>query len=353
VTVLKILRDGKSIISNIRNLILKEDDILFVRGSVEGFTRMKEIENVSLLTDEKLTESELEQQENILVEGVVTDRSRLIGKNLKEINFRRRYGSFVLAIRREGSILRKKISHLFLKAFDTLLIYGPKERISSLAESSNFIIIGEVDVRLTKHRLWWLTILVLIMAVVLASLGIVSITKAVLLGAILLLIFRVIKPSEAYKAISWQVIILLAALIPLGHVIHSSGTSALVGDSLSKILDIFPNHLQPYVLVSLMYLITTILTEISSNAATAILMTPIALAVSTNLNLDPRPFIFAICYAASASFITPIGYQTNLMVYGPGGYKFTDYVKVGLPLAIILWIIATICIPMFWPFMVI
>jgi len=350
VTVLKILRDEKSITTDIRNLILKGDDVLFVRGSVEGFTRMKEIENISLLTDIKLSESELEQQDSILVEGIVTDRSRLIGKNLKEINFRRRYGSFVLAIRREGSILRSKISHLFLKAFDTLLIYGPKDRIESLAESSNFIIIGEVDVQLTKHRFWWLTILVLITSIVFASLGIVSITKAVLVGAIILLIFRVIKPSEAYKAISWQVIILLAALIPLGHVIHSSGTSALIGISLSKIIDIFSANLQPYILVSLMYLITTILTEVSSNAATAILMTPIALAVSANLSLDSRPFIFAICYAASASFITPIGYQTNLMVYGPGGYKFTDYIKVGLPLAIILWIVATICIPIFWPF---
>jgi di/tricarboxylate transporter len=160
----------------------------------------------------------------------------------------------------------------------------------------------------------------------------------------------VIKPADAYRAISWQVIILLAALIPLGHVIHSSGTANWLGESLFNFMKIFPSDLQPYVMVSLIYLITTILTEVSSNAATAILMTPIALVVSTNLGLDPKPFIFSICFAASASFVTPIGYQTNLMVYGPGGYKFTDYIRVGLPLALILWIIATILIPVFWPF---
>lgn len=353
VTVLDILRKDKLITSNIRNIILKQDDILFVRGALEGFLRMKELEKVTLLTDEKLSEKELEQEDNILVEGVLTDRSRLIGRNLMSINFRRRFGAFVLAIRREGTILREKISHLALNAYDTLLIYGPTDRIQSLAQSNDFILIGEVEVSLKKHRFWWISIFVLFGAVLLAALGIIPIVKGALLGVIILLAFGVIKPTEAYRAISWQVIILLAALIPLGHVINTSGTATWLGESLFNFMKIFPADLQPFVMVSMIYLITTILTEVSSNAATAILMTPIALVVSTKLGLDPKPFVFSICFAASASFITPIGYQTNLMVYGPGGYKFTDYIKVGLPLAVILWIVATIFIPMFWPFKVI
>ena len=353
VMVLDILRKDKLITSNIRNRKLQQDDILFVRGSLEGFLRMKELEKVTLLTDEKLTEKELEQENNILIEGLLTDRSRLIGKNLKTINFRRRFGAFVLAIRREGSILREKIAHLTLKAHDTLLIYGPVEQIQNLAKSNHFILIGEVDVSLNKHRFWWMSIAVLFIAVLLAAMGIIPIIKGVLVGVIILLAFGVIKPVDAYRAISWQVIILLAALIPFGHVIHTSGTATWVGESLFNFMKLFPPDLQPYIMVSLIYMITTILTEISSNAATAILMTPIALVVSTKLGLDPRPFVFAICFAASASFITPIGYQTNLMVYGPGGYKFTDYIKTGLPLALILWIVATIFIPIFWPFKVI
>jgi len=353
VTVLNILREGKLITTNIRNRKILEDDTLFVRGSLEGFLRMKELEKVTLLTDEKLTEKELEQEENILVEGILTDHSRLIGRSSKTINFRRRYGAFILAIRREGTILRDKIAHLKLKAHDTLLIYGPIDSIQNLAESNDFILIGEVDVSLNKHRFWWLSITVLFIAVLLAAFGIVPIVKGALIGVIILLAFGVIKPTEAYRAISWQVIILLAALIPLGHVIHSSGTAAWIGESLFNFMAIFPANYQPFVMVSLIYLITTILTEVSSNAATAILMTPIALVVSAKLGLDPRPFVFSICFAASASFITPIGYQTNLMVYGPGGYKFTDYIRTGLPLAIILWIVATIFIPIFWPFKVI
>ena len=353
VTVLNILRKGKLITTNIRNIIIQQDDVLFVRGSVDGFLRMKELEKVTLLTDEKLTEKELEQEDNILIEGLLTDRSRLIGKNLKTINFRRSFGTFVLAIRREGTILRERISHLALNAYDTLLIYGPIDRIQSLAQSNDFILIGEVDVSLKKHRFWWISIAVLLVAVLLAALGIIPIVKGAFIGVVILLAFGIIKPTDAYRAISWQVIILLAALIPLGHVIHSSGTAAWIGESLFNFMKIFPLDLQPFIMVSLLYLITTILTEISSNAATAILMTPIALVVSAKLGLDPRTFIFAICFAASASFITPIGYQTNLMVYGPGGYKFTDYIRTGLPLAIILWIMATIFIPIFWPFKVI
>jgi di/tricarboxylate transporter len=350
VMVLNILRKGKLITTNIRNRKIQEDDTLFVRGSLEGFLRMKELEKVTLLTDEKLTEEELEHEENILVEGILTDRSRLIGRSLKNINFRRKYGAFILAIRREGTILRDKLAHLKLKAHDTLLIYGAMDSIQNLAKSNNFILIGEVDVSLNKHRFWWMCIAVLFIAVLLAALGIIPIVKGALIGVIILLAFGVIDPTEAYRAISWQVIILLAALIPLGHVIHSSGTATWIGESLFNFMAIFPSDYQPFVMVSLIYLITTILTEVSSNAATAILMTPIALVISTKLGLDPRPFVFAICFAASASFITPIGYQTNLMVYGPGGYKFTDYIKTGLPLAIILWIVATIFIPIFWPF---
>lgn len=350
ITVIDILRDGKLITENIRNIVLKEDDILFVRGSVEGFLRMKELEKIVLLTDEKITETELVQENNILVEGLLKEHSRLVGKNLKTINFRRTFGAFVLAIRREGTILREKISSLVLNAFDTLLIYGPMERIQNLAQSNDFIIIGEVEVSLKKTRFWWLGFVLLTSAILLAALGILPIVKGALISVIILLMFGVLKPPEAYRAISWQVIILLAALIPLGHVINSSGTAAWIGDSLYNLMNIFPADLQPIAMVSILYLVTTILTEISSNAATAILITPIALVVAGKLGLDAKPFIMAVCFAASASFITPIGYQTNLMIYGPGGYKFTDYLRTGLPLAIILWIVATLLIPVFWPF---
>ena len=350
ITVLDILRDGKLISKNIRDTIIYPEDILFVRGSLENFLRMKEVEKVTMLTDEKLTQDELIHDDNTLVECLVTNQTDLVGKSLMEINFRRRFGSFILAIRREGEILRKKIAHVVLQAFDTLLIYGPIEKIKELSDSGDFIVLGEIEATLQKHKYWWVSVAVILGAVILAALGIVPILKGALIGAIFLLVIRVITANEAYQSINWQVIVLIAALIPLGIVIQKSGTAFWIGTVLNDIANAFNPLIRPTIMLSLIYLVTIILTEMTSNAATAIIMTPIAISASQQMGLDPRPFVFAVCFAASASFITPIGYQTNLMVYSPGGYKFTDYVRVGLPLAIVLWCMATWLIPILWPF---
>ena len=350
ITVLDILRDGKLISKNIRDTFIHPEDILFVRGSLENFLRMKEVEKVTMLTDEKLTQNELIHDDNTLVECLITNKADLVGKSLMEINFRRRFGSFILAIRREGEILRKKIAHVVLQAFDTLLIYGPIEKIKELSDSGDFIVLGEIEATLQKHKYWWVSVAVIFCAVILAALGIVPILKGALIGAIFLLVIKVITANEAYQSINWQVIVLIAALIPLGIVIQKSGTAFWIATVLNDIANAFNPLVRPTVMLSLVYLVTIILTEMTSNAATAIIMTPIAISAAQQMGLDPRTFVFAVCFAASASFITPIGYQTNLMVYGPGGYKFTDYVRVGLPLAIVLWCIATWLIPILWPF---
>ena len=350
ITVLDIIREGMVISKNIRNTIIHPGDVLFVRGSLENFLRMKEVEKVTMLTDEKLTQAELIHDDNTLVECLLTQQSELVGKSLMEINFRRRFGSFILAIRREGAILRRKIAHVMLRAFDTLLVYGPRDKIKELSETGNFIVLGEIEATLQKNRFWWVSLVVIISAVFLAALGLVPILKGALVGMIILLVLRVISTNEAYQTINWQVIVLIAALIPIGIVIQKSGTAEWLATAMNNVVELFDPALRPFVMVSLIYLMTMMLTEMASNAATAIIMTPIAISAAMQIGLDPKPFIFSVCFAASASFITPIGYQTNLMVYGPGGYKFSDYVKVGLPLAISLWIMATFLIPVLWPF---
>ena len=349
VMVLSIYRDNKELISrNIRRKKLKAGDVLFVRGSLENFLRMKEVEKVTLLTDEKLTQEELEQENNILVECLLSDQSSLIGETLLTSNFRRRFGAFILAIRRDGTIFRKKITHIILNAFDTLLVYGPANKLKDLAKSNDFIVLGEVGTELRKQRFWWMSIVVILGAITFAALGIMPIVKSVMIGVIILLVLGVITPQESYQSINWKVIVLIAALIPVGTVIQSSGTANWIAGSINYVTQLTPSEWQPRVLLALIYLITMILTELSSNAAAAIIMTPIALAVSQQIGLEPRTFIFAVAFAASASFITPVGYQTNLMVYGPGGYKFIDYIKVGLPLAVIFWISAVLILPLIW-----
>jgi len=350
VIVLDIQREGRLITYNVGRQKLKEGDILFVKGSVESFLRMKEVEKVNLLTDEKLTQSELEQDDNILVECMITDQSDVIGKTLRESRFRKRFGAFILAIRREGLIIRKKIAHVVLNTYDTLLVYGGKRQISELAKSGKFILLGELQADLVKVRFWWLSIFCVISTIVLAAIGIIPIIKGALVSIVVLMIFRVLSPNEAYESIHWQVIVLIASLIPLGIVIESSGTATYIANSMINYVDNYSQAMQPYILFALIYFVTMVMTEVSSNTATAIIMTPIVIAITGEMQLDSRPFIFAVCFAASASFSTPVGYQTNLMVYGPGGYKFSDYIKVGIPLAVTFWLLAILIIPLIWSF---
>ena len=350
VIVLDIQRGDRLITYKVGNEKLQADDILFVKGSVESFLQMKEVEKVSLLTDEKLTQNELEQEDNILIECMVTDQSNLIGKTIVSSNFRKRFYAFILAIRREGSIIRNKIAHVLIQSYDTLLIYGGRKELSKLANSSGFILLGEVEEQLVKVRFWWVSIISIIFTILFAAVGLLPIIKGALLSVVILLALRIITPNEAYQSIHWQVIILIAALIPLGTVIETTGTASFIGDSIAQLVRLFSDSYQPYILLGITYLITMILTEVSSNTATAIIMTPIVLSLAAKMGIDARPLIFGVCFAASASFSTPVGYQTNLMVYGPGGYKFSDFIKVGLPLSFALWLTAIIFIPMIWSF---
>ena len=350
VIVLDVQRGGSLISYNVGERQLQVGDILFVKGSLESFLRMKEVEKVSLLTDEKLTQKELEQEDNILIECMVNDQSDLAGRTLMSSNFRKRFNAFILAIRRDGSIIRKKIAHVIIQTYDTLLVYGGRKQLDKLANSGEFILLGEVKEDLVKVKFWWISVLSIIMTILLAALGILPILKGAMLSVIILMVLGVITPNEAYQSIHWQVIVLIAALIPLGIVIQNTGTASLIGDSILDLVQKFSYASQPYILLGLIYFITMILTEVSSNTATAIIMTPIVLSITSTVGIDPRPFIFSVCFASSASFSTPVGYQTNLMVYGSGGYKFSDFIKVGIPLSITFWITAIIFIPIIWPF---
>ena len=266
VIVLDVLRGGEIITSNLRSLILKEEDVLFVKGSFDNFQRLKEIENLALLTDEKLTQEELEQEDHILAECLITDNSELIGQTLQEANFRRTFGSFVLAIRREGEVIRRKLTQFILKPFDTLLVYGPKDRINQLSSREGFIVLGKVDASLDSHPLWWLSIFTILFAVIMAIFKIIPIVVGVILGVIALLLARVITPNEAYSSIHWQVIIVIAAFLPMGAAIQKTGLDKDIGLFITNIITIFPDHLIPYILLAVIYLITMLLTEIASGA---------------------------------------------------------------------------------------
>ena len=349
----KIIRDNQELIYNLNSAIIHKDDVIIGQIQLGELIRFKEDMGVLLLSDVKINQNELTGQNFILVEGLISHQSGIIDKTLNDYDFKHRFSSFVLAIKRQKELLREKIAHIKLKFSDTLLIMVPKVKLKSLKESQDLIILEELDIHLRYQQYWWLSIIVIPMIMILSSLGIISIVKAVILGAIILLVLKVISIQDAYESIDWSVIFLIAALIPLGEALHSTKADITISNFILYITDLilplFTKETYYILIVSALYFISMIVSSFLSNAAVAIVFTPIAIAIGNYSGIDPRPLIFAICLGASNSFLTPIGYQTNMMVYAPGQYKFNDFLKVGLPLSLIFWGLATYLITYFWP----
>ncbi|MCH2444730.1 MAG: SLC13 family permease [Candidatus Marinimicrobia bacterium] len=350
--VYKIIRDSKNIRFNLQNIIIREGDIFLVHINVKDMLKFKDDMKVLLLTDVKMNVAELTGKNHVIVEGLVSQQSALIGKTLQEFDFRNRYGSFVLAVKRQRELLRDKIAHIRLKFSDTLLIMVPKERLEILRTSNNLIVLEELDIHLRYERYWWFSILVIPAVMLLAAFGVIPIVKAAILGAILLLVMRTLSIQDAYESISWSVIFLIASLVPMGIAIQKTNLDKVTGDLIIGIGTLIGGGegLDPVIILAVLYGVTFILSAFISNAAVAVMLTPIGIMLATILNVDPRPFLVAICFGASCSFMTPMGYQTNMMVFAPGQYRLKDFFQMGIPLTLVFWITAVYWIPRFWAF---
>ena len=350
--VYKIIRDSENIRFNLQNIIIREGDIFLVHINVKDMLKFKDDMKVLLLTDVKMNVAELTGKNHVIVEGLVSQQSALIGKTLQEFDFRNRYGSFVLAVKRQRELLRDKIAHIRLKFSDTLLIMVPKERLEILRTSNNLIVLEELDIHLRYERYWWFSILVIPAVMLLAAFGVIPIVKAAILGAILLLVMRTLSIQDAYESISWSVIFLIASLVPMGIAIQKTNLDEVTGNLIIGIGTLIGGGegLDPVIILAVLYGVTFILSAFISNVAVAVMLTPIGIMLATILNVDPRPFLVAICFGASCSFMTPMGYQTNMMVFAPGQYRLKDFFQMGIPLTLVFWITAVYWIPRFWAF---
>lgn len=344
-TVLEILRGELKISLDIRNTQIKAHDILMVQGAMEDILSFKERFGLLLLTDVKLDDSVLTDENTVLAEVQLSPSSSLVGATLKELDFRRRFGCFVLALGRPREQIRQKLARIPLRHWDTLLIFGQRARVEALYQQEDFLPLGELSLRIRLTRKWWISALMIPLVVSMAAFGIMPILKAAILGVVGLLVTRCLTMQQAYRAVDWTVIFLLAATVPLGIAMHKTGLADLIGHGLGQVGKLAG----PVILLSVLYLATSLLTAVFSNNATAILMVSISIATAHQLGVDPKPLLMAIAFAASASFMTPVGYQTNAMVLGPGNYRFTDYLKFGAPLNLVFWIVSSFMIPLIWP----
>ena len=344
VDVLEIIRDQERLPQPVTSRTIRAEDILLVRGKTDDVLKIRAEQGLDILPDVKFNQKTLATELNSTDEGVaevlILSNSRLIGSTLKDLRFRQRYNLTVLALRRGEELVRERLGKVPLRFGDLLLVQGDKQSLLGLQTTRELLVIEQKEPEAIRRDKAWLAIAIILGVVLIAAFDLLPILVSALMGVVLMIVTGVIKPGEVYGAVRWDVIFLLAGLIPLGTAMENSGATKWLADNLM----VLGGNFSGYWVLLFFYIITSLLTEILSNNATVVLLLPIAAEVAKALSLNPISLMFAVTFAASNSFMTPIGYQTNTMVYGPGGYKFWDFFRVGAPLNLLMTIFTPLLI---------
>ena len=344
VVLLEIIR-ARSVLPSPRGTDIEAGDRLLVRGSwpdIEAARRKLRLAHDHVATD---LEDDVEDG-RVYAEAMVAPGSHLVGLSLADVRFAHVYRARVQGLHRHRLSIRQPLDQVPLAVGDVLLLDAPESALDLMRADPGLVVMGEREQTRTSIRRSLLALGILTAVVAVAAAGLMSIVASAIIGCCMLLLLRVLKPEEAYAAIDWRVVLLLAGVLPLGIALQNSGAAALIADfSIGMV-----GGLGPVATLAVIYVMTSLLTEIMSNNASAALVVPIAIATAESLGLDSKPFLVAVAFSASTSFATPISYQTNTMVYAAGGYRFRDFVKVGLPLNLIFIVMAIVLIPRHFPF---
>lgn len=342
---LEVIRHGIAEKVSHRDFILEGGDRLILAVRPTGVAEAREIKGMELFGDDNNGVEEIASDEGAIVEGVIAPNSSVVGKNVREINFRQRFRMVVMAVHRHGQNVRDKIDTLPLQFGDTLLMMGTDQAIENLRRSEDILLLDKPRVPNQSAASYMpLVIGTVIGVVALATFNVVPIVLSTLIGCCVLLLSGVIDPKDGYKSIDWSILALIYGMLGIGQAMEVSGGTGLITSTITSL------ELSPWLLLFIIYGITSIFTESLSNNATVVVMAPLAIAIAESIGVDPRPFLIATCVASSASFSTPIGYQTNTYVYSVGGYRFFDFARIGIPLNILYLVVTCTVVPMIWPF---
>lgn len=351
ITILKIkrtLNDKTETIEPKPDLMLLPNDKLIIEGNISKLIDKTNDKHILLTSSKKFTDSDLTKEGIELSEAVVSNDSHLIGRSIVENDIHRLYGVIVLAVKRGIKTVVEGFQKMPIEAGDVFLIQGKSESITNLALSPDFTVVNRLEHNPRHSQKAPLAILIMFLTILSAALGILHISVAGMLGAVIMTLTGCVKIQDIYNNVEWRVIFLIAGMIPLGVAMDNThtGTAMWLANSIVSMVGDFG----PIVMLGTIFIFTTILTQIMSNAAAALLIGPIAIGISTGFGLQPYPFMMAVAISASTSFLTPISHQANMLVYGVGNYKFMDFIKVGGPLNLIILIISLFLIPIIWPF---
>lgn len=333
-----VLRDNESLRRSLPDVALRAGDRVVLRTGVDellGLKQSREVDMVDQLSSRKTT----------TVEALISPGCRLVGRSLGSLRLRRRYGVYPLAVHRRNQNIGGQLDEVVVRVGDTLLLEGAPEDIQRLAQDEGLVDLSTPSERPYRRRHAPIVFGVLAGIVFLAAGGVASIFALAVIGVAVVLLSRCIDAEEAFGFVDGRLLVLIFSMLAIGAALQSSGAVLIIADGLAPYLMGLPAPL----LIWGIYLLTSVLTELVSNNAVAVVVTPIAIGLATSLGVDPRPLVVAVMVAASASFATPIGYQTNTLVYGPGGYKFTDFMRIGIPLNLSIGVLASLLIPAFWP----
>jgi len=345
VDIVQVVRDGNRSVAPRQETRIEKGTVLVVRTNRDAIAMLEGVAAVELVGDlQSAAEIEPADTEGVLTELVVSLDSRLVGERLDPERFREEFNAAVLGLRHRGELVTERIVGRRLEVGDTLLVQAPPETLDRLSIRDDVIVAREPPRPEYRSDKALVAVAIMIGVVAVAALELYPILISALAGVVAMVITGVLKPNELYDAIEWDIIFLLAGIIPLGIALEQTGAAAYLAFLVVSTAGFLP----PLVVLWLFYIVTGLITELISNNASVVLMIPVAVTAAAAIGANPLAFVFAVTFAASTSFLGPVGYQTNLFVYGPGGYRFTDYFRIGAPLQLLLSLVTVFGIAFFW-----
>lgn len=341
--VLQVNRNAEQISRPQHDFVLQAGDLLVLHGQVRAVVDLRESGHLTFNRGEAF--ETVSSQDLILAEAIVGRNSRYSHRPMRDLDLSARYGINVLAVHRQDENVRGNLDDFQLQFGDVMLVEGTPAQIKRFADNGELISLNAVQERAYRRDKAPIALLATAAVMLLAALGVMPIEGLAIIGAVTVLATRCLDVEDAYKAVDWKILSLIFGMLAISVAMDKVGLVRLIVENVMALLP----WAGPLLLLSFIYLFTSMLTETLSNNAVAVLVTPIAIGMAQQLGVDPRAFVVAVMFAASASFATPIGYQTNTFVYNAGGYRFSDFMKVGIPLNVLLWLVASVVIPLFWP----
>jgi di/tricarboxylate transporter len=344
-SVLAIVRNGRVQTSLRRDTLLEPDDLLVVEGQVENLMEARETLGMEIESERKLELDRLDPDQVSIVEATLAPRSGMVGRSLREVRFRDQYGFTALAIWRQGGVITQRLRDVRLKFGDTLLLQGPVNSVAALQKADDFLVLEPIKPELRRRRKAFIAVGIMALVIGLVTFADMHISLALVIGSVLMVLTGCLSMDEAYKSIEWRSVFLIAGMLPLGTALETTGTARFLAEGLVSGLGPFG----PLAVLAGIYILAGLITEPMSNAAATVLIVPIAIDTALGLGANPQTFVLATVIGASTSFLTPVGHQANVLVYGAGGYRFTDFTRVGGLLNIFLLVATMIFLPILWP----